>query len=162
IGWREITATGGGLSLAASDVPATSASVRLTRYPADLLSSPPDARTADIVAGQPTTSAASGSQTTAPTRPSAGDRGQDGAAAIAPRGLGRPSVAYPNLVSSHKLTLWFGAAALVAALLLGGLHAIAPGHGKTIMAAYLVSTRGTAKQAATIGLTVAATHTVGV
>ncbi len=162
IGWREITATGGGLALAASDVPTTSASVRLTRYPADLLSSPPDARTADVVAGQPTTSAASGSQTAAPTGPSAGERGQDGAAAIAPRGLDRLSVAYTNLVSSHKLTLWFGAAALVAALLLGGLHAIAPGHGKTIMAAYLVSARGTARQAATIGLTVAATHTVGV
>jgi nickel/cobalt transporter (NicO) family protein len=159
IGWREVTATGGELSLATSDVPATSASVRLTRYPADLLSSPPDARIADVVAGQ--SLASNGAQAAAPG-PSAGERGQDGAAAIAPRGLDRLSVAYTDLVSRHKLTVWFGAAALVVALLLGGMHAIAPGHGKTIMAAYLVSTRGTARQAATIGLTVAATHTVGV
>jgi nickel/cobalt exporter len=162
IGWREVTATGAGFSLAASDVPATSGSVRLTRYPTDLLSSPPDARTADVVAGQPTGAAASGRQAAAPAGPSIGERGQDGATATAPRGLDRLSVAYTDLVSRHELTLWFGAAALVAALLLGGLHAIAPGHGKTIMAAYLVSARGTARQAATIGLTVATTHTAGV
>ncbi|HEY8113641.1 MAG TPA: nickel transporter [Actinomycetes bacterium] len=162
IGWREVAATSGGLSLAASDVPATSASIRLTRYPTDLLSSPPDARTADVVAGQPTSAAASGRQAAGPPAPPIGERGQDGATAIAPRGLDRLSVAYTDLVSRHELTLWFGAAALIAALLLGGLHAIAPGHGKTIMAAYLVSARGTARQAATIGLTVATTHTAGV
>jgi nickel/cobalt transporter (NicO) family protein len=162
IGWREVAATPGGLSLAASDVPATSASIRLTRYPTDLLSSPPDARTADIVAGQPTSPAASGRQAAGPPAPPIGERGQDGATAIAPRGLDRLSVAYTDLVSRHELTFWFGAVALVAASLLGGLHAIAPGHGKTIMAAYLVSARGTARQAATIGLTVAATHTAGV
>jgi nickel/cobalt exporter len=162
IGWREVAATSGGLSLAASDVPATSASVRLTRYPTDLLSSPPDARTADVVAGQPTSAAASGRQAAGPPAPPVGERGQDGATGIAPRGLDRLSVAYTDLVSRHELTLWFGAAALVVALLLGGLHAIAPGHGKTIMAAYLVSARGTARQAATIGLTVATTHTAGV
>src|SRR5262245_2319275 len=160
IGWREVTATGSGLALATSDVPATSTSARLTHYPADLLSSPPDARTADVVAGQPASVAANGPRAAAP--PGAPGRGEDGATAIAPRGLDRLSVAYTELVSRHKLTLWFGAAALVAALLLGGLHAIAPGHGKTIMAAYLVSAQGTARQAATIGLTVAATHTVGV
>jgi nickel/cobalt transporter (NicO) family protein len=162
IGWREVAATGAGLSLATSDVPATSASVRLTRYPTDLLSSPPDARTADVVAGQLTSAAASGRQAAGPPAPPIGERGQAGATAVAPRGLDRLSVAYTDLVSRHKLTLWFGTAALVAALLLGGLHAIAPGHGKTIMAAYLVSARGTARQAATIGLTVATTHTAGV
>jgi ABC-type nickel/cobalt efflux system permease component RcnA len=72
------------------------------------------------------------------------------------------SAAYTELVSRNEPNFWFGAVALAVALLLGGLHAVAPGHGKTIMAAYLVSAEGTARQAATIGLTVATTHTVGV
>ena len=51
IGWHEVTAAGDGMTLARSDVPATSSSGRLTAYPADLLSSPLDQRSASIVAG---------------------------------------------------------------------------------------------------------------
>jgi ABC-type nickel/cobalt efflux system permease component RcnA len=39
---------------------------------------------------------------------------------------------------------------------------VVPGHGKTVMAAYLVGERGTMRDGLLIGLTVAATHTVGV
>jgi ABC-type nickel/cobalt efflux system permease component RcnA len=52
--------------------------------------------------------------------------------------------------------------ALLLAAGLGALHAVSPGHGKTIMAAYLVSTRGTSSQALLLGLTVTVTHTLGV
>jgi nickel/cobalt exporter len=45
---------------------------------------------------------------------------------------------------------------------MGGAHALAPGHGKTVMAAYLVGLRGTLRQAMTIGATVTITHTAGV
>ena len=45
---------------------------------------------------------------------------------------------------------------------LGAAHALAPGHGKTVMAAYLVGLRGTLRQAGTIGATVTLTHTAGV
>ena len=45
---------------------------------------------------------------------------------------------------------------------IGGLHALTPGHGKTIMAAYLIGTRGTARHAVMLGLTVAVSHTIGV
>jgi len=45
---------------------------------------------------------------------------------------------------------------------LGTLHAFAPGHGKTVMAAYMVSVRGSVRQAAAISATVTATHTAGV
>ena len=45
---------------------------------------------------------------------------------------------------------------------LGALHAFAPGHGKTVMAAYLVGERGSARHGLAIGLTVAVTHTLGV
>ena len=44
----------------------------------------------------------------------------------------------------------------------GRVHALSPGHGKTIVAAYLVGARGTAKHAAFLGLMVTFTHTVTV
>lgn len=52
--------------------------------------------------------------------------------------------------------------AVFAALALGATHALAPGHGKTLMAAYLVGRNGTPRQAAGLGLAVAVSHTLGV
>jgi nickel/cobalt transporter (NicO) family protein len=51
---------------------------------------------------------------------------------------------------------------LLTAIALGAAHALTPGHGKTVMAAYLVGTRGTTRQALGLGLTVTASHTLGV
>ncbi len=48
---------------------------------------------------------------------------------------------------------------LLAALGFGALHALGPGHGKSVVAAYLVGSRGTARHALALGLTVTATHT---
>jgi hypothetical protein len=48
VGWHEITAVGDRTTLDATDVPATSASARLTAYPEDQLSSPLDQRTATL------------------------------------------------------------------------------------------------------------------
>jgi len=42
------------------------------------------------------------------------------------------------------------------------VHALSPGHGKAMVAAYLVGTRGTARDALGLGLTVTVTHTIGV
>ena len=53
-------------------------------------------------------------------------------------------------------------AALVVAMVLGALHALGPGHGKAMVAAYLVGSRGTASQAVILGSTVTVTHTIGV
>lgn len=53
-------------------------------------------------------------------------------------------------------------AALLGALLLGAVHALSPGHGKTVVGAYLIGSRGTPRHAAFLGLTVTLTHTVGV
>ena len=53
-----------------------------------------------------------------------------------------------------SVTLW----ALLLALLLGALHALAPGHGKALVAAYLVGQRGTARHALLLGLVVTFTH----
>jgi ABC-type nickel/cobalt efflux system permease component RcnA len=51
---------------------------------------------------------------------------------------------------------------ILTAMALGAAHAVTPGHGKTIMAAYLVGTRGTPRHALALGLTVTASHTMGV
>jgi nickel/cobalt exporter len=45
---------------------------------------------------------------------------------------------------------------------LGAMHAMSPGHGKTIVAAYLVGSRGTLKHAGLLGFMVTFTHTVTV
>lgn len=50
-------------------------------------------------------------------------------------------------------------AALVIALILGALHALSPGHGKTIVAAYLIGSEGKAYHAVVLGLIVTLTHT---
>jgi ABC-type nickel/cobalt efflux system permease component RcnA len=52
--------------------------------------------------------------------------------------------------------------ALGLALLLGGLHALTPGHGKTLVAAYPVGSRGAAKHAVALGAIVTFTHTASV
>jgi ABC-type nickel/cobalt efflux system permease component RcnA len=54
------------------------------------------------------------------------------------------------------------ALALLAAMLLGAVHALSPGHGKTIVGAYLIGSRGTPRHAVFLGLTVTITHTLGV
>ena len=51
---------------------------------------------------------------------------------------------------------------LLAAFGLGCMHALSPGHGKTIVAAYLVGSRGTLKHALFLGGMVTFTHTLSV
>jgi ABC-type nickel/cobalt efflux system permease component RcnA len=79
-----------------------------------------------------------------------------------PRGIDGPTRAFTSLVARHHLSIGFGLVALGLAVVLGAIHALAPGHGKTVMAAYLVGQRGSMRQAALIGVTVTATHTAGV
>jgi ABC-type nickel/cobalt efflux system permease component RcnA len=67
-----------------------------------------------------------------------------------------------DLIAAPVVTPAAAALALLAALLLGALHAFAPGHGKTVVGAYLVGSRATARHAAFLGLTVTVTHTIGV
>ena len=51
---------------------------------------------------------------------------------------------------------------LLAALGWGALHALSPGHGKAMVAAYLVGTKGTSRHALVLGAVVTVTHTIGV
>jgi nickel/cobalt exporter len=151
VGWREITAVGDGTTLEAADVPTTSVSARLTSYPSDQLTSPLDQRTATLRLrpGGPS----------APADPVAGD----GTLASGARGgVDRATAAFTALVGERSRSAGFAVVAILLAVGLGGAHALAPGHGKTVMAAYLVGLRGTLRQAVTIGATVTVTHTAGV
>ena len=77
-------------------------------------------------------------------------------------GVDRATAAFTSLVGERSRSAWFAVVAILLAVVLGGAHALAPGHGKTVMAAYLVGLRGTLRQAMTIGATVTITHTAGV
>jgi nickel/cobalt exporter len=178
VGWREITAVGDRATLDAADVPPTSPSARLTSYPSDQLSSPLDQRAATLrfrPGGPPAPQAADpasespASRCEAPRRgtladPEAGCAGLSTPPAKPPvrGGVDRATAALTALVGERSRAPGFVGVALLLAVVLGAAHALAPGHGKTVMAAYLVGLRGTARQAATIGATVTLTHTAGV
>jgi len=68
----------------------------------------------------------------------------------------------PRLLHQQELTPGMIAVALGVAFVLGAAHALTPGHGKTIVAAYLVGSRGTLKHAVFLGAMVTFTHTVSV
>ena len=73
-----------------------------------------------------------------------------------------PRDRFTELITTQHLSLWFLFTAALIAMGLGALHALEPGHGKTIVAAYLVGSRGTARHAVLLGLIVTASHTIGV
>ena len=148
LGWREITAVGDGVRLS-SDVAAVSLTNELRRYPAHAATSPLHERDASFTATPDATRQApvDSSGSAAPV----GSRGNDGL-----------TQRFQSLVAHRELTIPFAVGATLLAIVLGGFHALAPGHGKTIMAAYAVSRRGRRGDILAIGGTVALTHTVGI
>jgi ABC-type nickel/cobalt efflux system permease component RcnA len=150
IGWREITARGDGATVLTSDVPDGSTSQRLTSYPRDLLKSPLDQREA-TVEFRP-----GGGPGGGPLARGGGERSGE------PVGVDRATRAFTGLMARQRLGLAFGVLAFGLAVLLGAVHALAPGHGKTVMAAYLLGMRGSLPQSLLVALTVTLTHTAGV
>ena len=150
-GWREITARGDRMTLTGSDVPAKSVSKELTTYPQELLSSPADTVTASVRV-RPGGPALAEEKTDAP------------AASVLPRGADRWTRALDSLVARHDLTVGFAALALLIAIVLGAMHALAPGHGKTLMAAVAAARGGKArmKDVLPLAASVTVTHTLGV
>ncbi|MFF7241348.1 nickel transporter [Streptomyces collinus] len=150
-GWREITARGDRTTLTATDVPKTSVSHELTTYPKDLLSSPADTVDASL--------------RVRPGGPALARERQDApGASVLPRGADRWTRALDDLVARHDLTVGFGALALLIAVVLGAMHALAPGHGKTLMAATAAARGGRARLRDVLPLaaSVTVTHTLGV
>jgi ABC-type nickel/cobalt efflux system permease component RcnA len=73
-----------------------------------------------------------------------------------------PRSRFTELIQTEHLSAWFLFTATLIAICLGGLHALEPGHGKTIVAAYLVGSKGTARHAVLLGIIVTTSHTAGV
>jgi len=69
---------------------------------------------------------------------------------------------FTRLIAQGRLSVLVILASLAAALFWGAAHALSPGHGKTIVTAYLIGKRGTARDAAALGAIVTVTHTIGV
>ncbi|MFL6210720.1 MAG: hypothetical protein ACJ74W_17850 [Pyrinomonadaceae bacterium] len=147
VGWREIVvAPATGIQVFNSTAFGTGISDELRAYPNDKLSAPLDERTAELAFTNGTAPAGSRPLLTRDGRkiePPARDR-------------------LAELIAVPELTVGVALLGLLLAAVLGGFHALSPGHGKTIVAAYLIGSRGTAKHAAFLGLTVTLTHTAGV
>jgi nickel/cobalt exporter len=152
VGWHEVAAIGDGTTLAAPGVPAQSVSERLTRYPKAFQSAPLDVREATLRA--------------TPGGPAAGfpSGGPDaGATETASDRLGAGSnTGFASLITMGELSAWAIAISLLLSVGFGAVHALSPGHGKTLMAAYLVGAGGRARQAVVVGGAVAVMHTASV
>ena len=158
LGWREIVVQGGpGVAIKRSTAPSAGVSDELRKYPSDMLSSPLDIREAKftLVPGEGSVA--------------------DGTVGQAARSFDTSNYGFKTNGYISRLYAWLNSLisftspspiviliSLLAALLWGALHAFTPGHGKTVVAAYLVGDRGTARHAAFLGLTVTLTHTLGV
>jgi ABC-type nickel/cobalt efflux system permease component RcnA len=147
IGWREIVVQPeSGIAVFNSSVYGSSLSDELKSYPREMFAAPLNERVADLsfVRGM----------APAGTRPLLT---RSGATAVAAR-----SDRLSQLIQLPNLTIGVALLAMLTALLWGGLHALSPGHGKTVVAAYLIGARGTVRHALFLGLTVTITHTAGV
>ena len=148
IGWREITAAGHGVHIVHPPVPVRSVTNSLRSYPADLLGSPLDQRSARL-------------QVEPGDGPSAGATVRVNGGDPVSRWVAQADRMLERLVGGH-LTPFVGALAVLLALTLGAAHAALPGHGKTVMAAYIAGRRGRRRDALTVGAIVTLTHTGGV
>ncbi len=137
IGWKEI--------VAGADTPSRSNELRA--YPKDLLQSPLEVTSATTTL-VPTDAPSIAPDLTSGKQLQAPDRVADGG--------------FASLIARDRLSVGFVLVSLLIAMFWGAAHALSPGHGKSIVAAYLVGSRGTARHAAMLGLTVTVTHTIGV
>jgi nickel/cobalt transporter (NicO) family protein len=145
VGWKAIQIVPGEGTDVRSSVPASDPTGGLRAYPVDLLQSPPDQREASFAVseGSGRVSAPEGED----VGPVTTDRAQDGFAGAL------------TSANNHGLLILL---LLGSAFVWGALHALSPGHGKTMVAGYLAGSRGRAKDAALLGMTVTITHTSAV
>jgi ABC-type nickel/cobalt efflux system permease component RcnA len=188
-GWKEVIAgTGPRVAVVEASVPDRDRSRALADYPTDLLNSPPqdlEAAVTFTVAPLPPVRDAAGPSATAPTHrekqalasvtipPPAAPARAAAASAETPSSSARPLRLEPNsratprdaftaLIATPEISASILVFAALLAAALGAFHALEPGHGKTVVAAYLVGSRGTARHALILGLIVTASHTAGV
>ena len=143
IGWHAVVFSG---SVRDATVGADDPTNELRSYPNDPTVTPPDV----------TGAAATVDLTASVTRPA------DGLGGVARFAIDAGADTLASYLRSTSVDIGSLAAALLVAMALGALHALGPGHGKAMVAAYLVGSRGTAGQAVVLGTTVTVTHTLGV
>lgn len=147
LGWRELVVVpSSGVGVFDSTAFGSALTNELKEYPEDRLAAPLDERAAEwsFTTGEvPTGAAALRTREGRPVERGARDR-------------------FAELIAVQEVTPSVALLGLLVAAGLGALHAFSPGHGKTVVGAYLVGSRGTAKHAAFLGLTVTVTHTAGV
>jgi nickel/cobalt exporter len=145
LGWRELVVRAErGAAVSGSTVTSRGVSDRLRAYPRTRLASPLDVRVAEA-------------------RVLPGDDGV--APSLAPTaapGTHAASGGFARLVEERDLTVGVVLVSLLVALFWGAAHALGPGHGKAVVTAYLVGTRGRARDAFVLGGIVTVTHTIGV
>jgi nickel/cobalt transporter (NicO) family protein len=146
LGWHEIAiAPISNITVFNSSAYANTVSDELKAYPEDLLAAPLNERKAEFSFTPGAMPANANALLTREGRPVAPARDR-----------------FAELIAVPELTLPVALLGLLIAAFLGGVHAMSPGHGKTVVGAYLVGSRGTPKHAIFLGLTVTITHTLGV
>jgi len=172
-GWKEIVIDhAAGVTLRQASQSNQDVSQGLTHYPADPTLAPPQDLRAELVWSVPQPLVAVAKTPPPPAvAPVIQQIAQPQLAPPAPapatltaQGAPAGSVTRGDYLSrflhERELTPWMIFLALGAAFVLGSAHAFTPGHGKTIVAAYLVGSRGTLKHAAFLGAMVTFTHTI--
>ena len=154
LGWQEMVVTAvDGLTILESSVPTQDISNQLRTYPDDLPQSPLTVNEAQVQF--------------APVGAAVNSNSQPASAALLETAVAADVNRFNQDEFANLLTTALDqpgaiAIAIVVALGLGAAHALTPGHGKTIVGAYLVGSRGTPKHALFLGLTTTITHTAGV
>jgi nickel/cobalt transporter (NicO) family protein len=145
VGWKAVVVRPGRDTAVRSTAPASDPTDGLRRYPVDVLKSPENLRSARLIVrpGAGTVQAPDGTRFT-----DAQDRRAD-------RGLTK---VFSDAAAGRGVLLLL----LVTAFGWGALHALSPGHGKAMVAAYLVGTRGSPRHALALGGIVTLAHTIGV
>jgi nickel/cobalt transporter (NicO) family protein len=144
IGWKEVVLhASGGASVRSSSAPPTSTSDQLRAYPKDLLKSPLDV-------------AAARARYRLGTNPGVAPSLKD------PTTPGRARGGFESLIAEGDLGVGVVLFSLLVAAFWGAAHALTPGHGKALVAGYLVGSRGRPRHAVLLGATVTITHTAGV
>ena len=148
LGWHEVVVIPDGVTVE-GDYSSTSLSDRLTNYPQDLLASPLAQRDVQV-------------EITPLGLPAAVPAQDQSSVLAVPVSSSSRDDAFTRLILLEEITLPTLLLALAVSFIWGAMHALTPGHGKTIVGAYLVGSRGTMKHALYLGLTTTITHTLGV
>ena len=169
-GWKEIVVVAGkGATLREASQSSKDVSKGLTEYPPDPTLAPPQDLRAEVtwLVAQPVVANRAAPKVSIapipqPKRAPVAVAPATRTAQAAPPGSVVRGDFLSRLLHQREMTPWLVLVGFGAAFLLGGAHALTPGHGKTIVAAYLVGSRGTLKHAVFLGAMVTFTHTISV